>query len=78
MRSFPQKRTSDGLYQMEAFNYDAVSGSYSVGQLLHRVVDYISNTLSMEGVLLFDATKAGQGKQREWRKQVSIFILSPN
>jgi hypothetical protein len=72
----PAKNKSNGLYQIEAFNRDAVSGSYSVDQLLHRAVDYISDALSMEGVLLFDAISAGQGKPREWRGQVGIFILS--
>jgi hypothetical protein len=37
------------------FNREAVTGGYTMEKLLRLMVNHISNTLSIEGVLVFDA-----------------------
>ncbi|KAG8799610.1 His Kinase A domain containing protein [Serendipita sp. 399] len=45
-------------HAIETFNREAVCGSYSVDQLLDRVVEHIIQALFVEGVLIFDATNS--------------------
>ncbi|KAG8756805.1 His Kinase A domain containing protein [Serendipita sp. 396] len=58
---------------VETFNREAVSGAYSVDQLLDRVVDHISSALSVEGVLIFDAINSrASNEPQSWQVRNGI------
>ncbi|CCA73502.1 hypothetical protein PIIN_07455 [Serendipita indica DSM 11827] len=64
---------------IEMFNREAVSGIYSFELLLERLVDHITRTLSVEGVIILDATGASSartpsGEQPSWLDKSGLVI----